>query len=133
MNFASRPLGRSKRKRGLVEWQAWINKTASSIRFGLDRANVTLKNWRGVKKVRHLGPARNNCNLQFVAVATNRKRAGAHRGGVSLGEASRVSRTRRRAKKGRPKNERLKALEAARGEACAVVAARSSSQDTVNT
>ena len=59
----------------LVNWQVWVNKTASRIRVGVERANATMKNWYGMAKVRYLGLDRNNCHLQFVAMAMNMKRA----------------------------------------------------------
>jgi len=55
--------------------QVWFNKTASRIRVGVERANATMKNWYGMAKVRYLGLGRNNCHLQFVAMAMNMKRA----------------------------------------------------------
>ena len=58
-----------------VNWQVWFNKTASSICVGVERANATTKNWYGMGKVRYLGLDRNNCQLQFVAMAINTKRA----------------------------------------------------------
>jgi IS5 family transposase len=66
---------KAKRNKPLVNWQVWFNKTASSIRVGVERANATLKNWYGMEKVRYLGLDRNNCHLQFVAMAMNMKRA----------------------------------------------------------
>jgi IS5 family transposase len=57
------------------DWQKWFNKTASSVRVGVERANATMKNWDGMAKVRYRGLARNNCHLQFVAMAMNMKRA----------------------------------------------------------
>jgi transposase, IS5 family len=59
----------------LVNWQVWFNKTAARIRVGVERANATMKNWYGMAKVRYLGLDRNNCHLQFVAMAMNMKRA----------------------------------------------------------
>ena len=66
---------KAKRNRALVNWQVWFNKTASRIRVGVERANATMKNWYGMAKVRYLGLDRNNCHLQFVAMAMNMKRA----------------------------------------------------------
>ena len=66
---------KAKRNKPLVNWQVWFNKTASSIRVGVERANATMKNWYGMEKVRYLGLDRNNCHLQFVAMAMNMKRA----------------------------------------------------------
>jgi transposase, IS5 family len=66
---------KAKRNRPLVNWQVWFNKTASRIRVGVERANATMKNWYGMAKVRYLGLDRNNCHLQFVAMAMNMKRA----------------------------------------------------------
>jgi IS5 family transposase len=66
-----------KAKRGTPQpdWQKWFNKMASSVRVGVERANATMKNWYGMTKVRYRGLARNNCHLQFVAMAMNMKRA----------------------------------------------------------
>src|SRR5208283_1366048 len=66
---------KAKRNKPLAAWQRWFNKTASSIRVGVERANATMKNWYGMDKVRYLGLSRNNCHLQFVAMAMNMKRA----------------------------------------------------------
>jgi IS5 family transposase len=66
-----------KAKRGgkQPDWQKWFNKTASSVRVGVERANATMKNWYGMAKVRYRSLERNNCQLQFVAMAMNMKRA----------------------------------------------------------
>ena len=64
-----------RRNKPLVNWQAWFNKTASSVRVGVERANATMKNWYGMGRVRYRGLARNHCHLQFVAMAMNMKRA----------------------------------------------------------
>jgi IS5 family transposase len=34
-----------------------------------------MKRWYGLRHVRYLGLARNNCHLQFVAMAMNMKRS----------------------------------------------------------
>jgi len=66
---------KARRNKPLKNWQVWFNKTASSIRVGVERANATMKNWYGMARVRYLGVKRNNCQLQFVAMAMNMKRA----------------------------------------------------------
>jgi IS5 family transposase len=66
---------KGKRNKGLANWQVWFNKTASSVRVGVERANATMKNWYGMGRVRYRGLARNHCHLQFVAMAMNMKRA----------------------------------------------------------
>lgn len=66
---------KARRGKPLKRWQVWFNKTASSVRVGVERANATMKNWYGMARVRYLGLARNNCHLQFVACAMNMKRA----------------------------------------------------------
>jgi IS5 family transposase len=66
---------KAKRGKGLANWQVWFNKTASSVRVGVERANATMKNWYGMARVRYRGLARNHCHLQFVAMAMNMKRA----------------------------------------------------------
>ena len=66
---------RARRNKALKNWQVWFNKTASSVRVGVERANATMKNWYGMARVRYRGLARNNCHLQFVAMAMNMKRS----------------------------------------------------------
>ena len=91
---------KAKRNKPLVNWQVWFNKTASSIRVGVERANATMKNWYGMEKVRYLGLDRNNCHLQFVAMAMNMKRAMVlHRGDVSRREGGRAAWNRGRGSK----------------------------------
>ncbi|MGQ0444740.1 MAG: transposase, partial [Beijerinckiaceae bacterium] len=53
----------------------WFNTAAPGIRRGVERANATMKRWHGMARVRYLGLARNNRHPQFVARATNMKRA----------------------------------------------------------
>lgn len=67
---------KAKRGKTAPAWQAWFNKTTSSVRVGVERANATMKNWYGMARVRYRGLARNHCHLQFVACAMNLKRAG---------------------------------------------------------
>jgi IS5 family transposase len=43
---------KAKRDKPLVNWQAWFNKTASSIRVGVERANATMKNSHGERWVK---------------------------------------------------------------------------------
>jgi IS5 family transposase len=45
------------------------------VRVGVERANATMKNWYGMARVRYRSLERNNCRLQFVAMAMNMKRA----------------------------------------------------------
>jgi len=66
---------KGKRGKAQPDWQRWFNKTASSVRVGVERANATMKNWYGMAKVRYRSLERNNCHLQFVAIAMNMKRA----------------------------------------------------------
>ncbi len=66
---------KARRNKALKNWQVWFNKTASSVRVGVERANATMKNWYGMARVRYRGLARNTCHLQFVAMAMNMKRA----------------------------------------------------------
>jgi IS5 family transposase len=75
LGIEDRSAYKAKRNKPLVNWQVWFNKTASRIRVGVERANATMKNWYGMAKVRYLGLDRNNCHLQFVAMAMNMKRA----------------------------------------------------------
>ena len=66
---------KARRNKALKNWQVWFNKTASSVRVGVERANATMKNGYGMARVRYRGLARNNGHLQFVAMAMNMKRA----------------------------------------------------------
>ncbi len=66
---------KAKRNKALANWQIWFNKTASSVRVGVERANATMKNGYGMARVRYRGLARNHSHLQFVAMAMNMKRA----------------------------------------------------------
>ena len=75
MGIEDRIAYKARRNKPLVNWQAWFNKTASSVRVGVERANATMKNWYGMGRVRYRGVARNHCHLQFVAMAMNMKRA----------------------------------------------------------
>jgi IS5 family transposase len=75
MGIEDRIAYKAKRNKPLVNWQVWFNKTASSVRVGVERANATMKNWYGMARVRYRGLARNHCHLQFVAMAMNMKRA----------------------------------------------------------
>ena len=62
------------RDKPLKNWQVWFNKIASSIRVGVERVNATMKNWYGMERVLYRGLARNDCHLQFAAMAMNMKR-----------------------------------------------------------
>ena len=55
-----RPQG-YRRNKALANWRVWFNKTASSVRVGVERANATMKNWYGMARVRYRG------HLQFVS------------------------------------------------------------------
>src|SRR3974377_2554750 len=66
---------KAKRGRKQPDWQKWFNKTASSVRVGVERANATMKNWYGMAKVRYRSLGRTHCHLPFVAMAMNMKRA----------------------------------------------------------
>ena len=59
----------------LEPWQRQLNRWAQGIRCGVERANATMKQWYGMRRVRYRGLARNACHLQFVATAMNMKRA----------------------------------------------------------
>src|SRR5271154_2707583 len=64
-----------RRNHPLEAWQRLINSWSSSIRWGVERAHATMKQWYGMSRVRYRGLARNVCHLQFVAAAMNMKRA----------------------------------------------------------
>jgi IS5 family transposase len=66
---------KARRNRNQPNWQKWLNRTAASVRAGIERTNATMKNWYGMARVRYLGLARNHCHLQLVACAMNIKRA----------------------------------------------------------
>ena len=78
-----------------------------------------MKNWYGMAKVRYLGLDRNNCHLQFVAMAINMKRA---RLLIAAPWAAARGRSPCRIGK-RPENERLRTPKMARDEAHTFVAA----------
>ena len=75
MGIEDRIAYKAKRNKALANWRVWFNKTASSVRVGVERANATMKNWYEMGRVRYRGLARNHCHLQFVAMAMNMKRA----------------------------------------------------------
>ena len=56
-------------------WQRLHNAWAGSVRSAVERAFATMKRWYGMGRVRYRGLSRNACHLQFVAMATNMKRA----------------------------------------------------------
>ncbi|MGA9599207.1 MAG: transposase [Methylocystis sp.] len=66
---------KGKRGKAQPDWQKWFNKTASSVRVGVERAHATMKNRYGMAKVRYRTLERNNCHLQFVAMEMNMMRA----------------------------------------------------------
>ena len=47
---------KGKRGKAQPDWQKSFNKTASSVRVGVERANATMKNWYGMAKVRYRAP-----------------------------------------------------------------------------
>lgn len=87
--YANQAFRETLRRRGIVDgpahraqpghpleiWQKWFNVWSSSVRSGVGRANATMKRWYGMRRVRYLGAAGNNCHLQFVAMTMNMKRA----------------------------------------------------------
>ena len=64
---------KAKRNKPLVNWQ--VSGSTRRRRAFASASSVTMKNWYGMAKVRYLGLDRNNCHLQFVAMAMNMKRA----------------------------------------------------------
>src|SRR5580704_7130561 len=59
----------------LEPWQKLHNAWVGSVRSAVERAFATMKRWYGMGRVRYRGLSRNACHLQFVAMATNMKRA----------------------------------------------------------
>src|ERR687885_45633 len=90
-----------RRNRPLKPWQVASNKAVAPVRAGVERLFATMKRAYGYRRVRHLGLARNDVQLQTLCVAINLRRA------LALGLAwgaecvrCRRGRTRRRSGRG---------------------------------
>ena len=65
----------ARRNRPLKPWQTWFNKAVAPIRAGVERLFGTMKRAYGHRRVRYLGLARNDVQLQALCVAINLRRA----------------------------------------------------------
>jgi transposase, IS5 family len=70
-----RIMHKARRDRPLKPWQAWFNKAVAPVRAGVERVFGTMKRAYGHRRVRHLGLARNDVQLQALCVAINLRRA----------------------------------------------------------
>ena len=65
----------ARRNRPLKAWQAWFNKAVAPVRAGVERLFATMKRAYGYRRVRYLGLARNDVQLQALCAAINLRRA----------------------------------------------------------
>jgi transposase, IS5 family len=65
----------ARRNRPLKPWQTWLNKAVAPIRAGVERLFATMKRAYDYRRVRYLGLARNNVQLQALCAAINLRRA----------------------------------------------------------
>jgi transposase, IS5 family len=65
----------ARRNRPLKPWQAWFNKAVAPVRAGVERLFATMKRAYGHRRVRYLGLARNDVQLQAMCAAINLRRA----------------------------------------------------------
>jgi IS5 family transposase len=70
-----RIMHKARRNRPLKPWQVAFNKAVAPIRAGVERLFATMKRAYGHHRVRYLGLARNDAQLQTMCVATNLRRA----------------------------------------------------------
>src|SRR4051812_22527240 len=70
-----RVMYQARRNRPLKPWQTWFNKAVAPIRAGVERLFGTMKRTYGHRRVRYLGLARNDVQLQALCVAINLRRA----------------------------------------------------------
>jgi transposase, IS5 family len=70
-----RIMHKARRNRPLKPWQVWFNKAVAPIRAGVERLFATMKRAYGYRRVRYLGLARNNVQLQVLCAAINLRRA----------------------------------------------------------
>jgi transposase, IS5 family len=66
---------RARRNRPLEPWQTWFNKAVAPVRAGVERLFATMKRAYGYRRVRYLGLARNDVQLQALCAAVNLRRA----------------------------------------------------------
>jgi IS5 family transposase len=65
----------ARRNRPLKPWQTAFNKAVAPIRAGVERLFATMKRAYGYRRVRYLGLARNDVQLQTMCAAINLRRA----------------------------------------------------------
>jgi transposase, IS5 family len=65
----------ARRNRPLKPWQTAFNKAVAPIRAGVERLFATMKRAYGYRRVRYLGLARNEVQLQVLCSAINLRRA----------------------------------------------------------
>jgi IS5 family transposase len=65
----------ARRNRPLKPWQAAFNKAVAPVRAGVERVFGTMKRAYGHRRVRYLGLARNDVQLQAMCAAINLRRA----------------------------------------------------------
>ena len=65
----------ARRNRPLKPWQTWFNKAVAPVRAGVERVFGTMKRGYGHRRVRYLGLARNDVQLQALCLAINLRRA----------------------------------------------------------
>ena len=65
----------ARRNRPLKPWQVAFNKAVAPIRAGVERLFGTMKRAYGYRRVRYLGLARNDVQLQAMCAAINLRRA----------------------------------------------------------
>jgi IS5 family transposase len=70
-----RIMHKARRNRPLRPWQKAFNKAVAPVRAGVERLFATMKRAYGHRRVRHLGLARNDVQLQALCAAINLRRA----------------------------------------------------------
>jgi IS5 family transposase len=70
-----RIMHKARRDRPLKPWQVALNKAVAPIRAGVERLFATVKRAYGHRRVRYLGLARNDVQLQALCAAINLRRA----------------------------------------------------------
>ena len=65
----------ARRDRPLTPWQAWFDKAVAPVRAGVERVFGTMKRAYGYRRVRYLGLARNEVQLQAMCAAIDLRRA----------------------------------------------------------
>ena len=73
--IAPRIMYRARRNRPLKLWQVAFNKAMAPIRAGVERLFAAMKRTYGYRRVRYLGLARNDVQLQAMCAAINLRRA----------------------------------------------------------